>query len=796
MKSVCSNNAIWIFALMLILPGSVPHAEDPPSAQDQVIRDGQPALTAPVPSALHRALASSLDEAVSFGAKAIPTPPTGSWGIVSEGDGGGGIFRDSDSEAEAWLGTNEYGVMGFGSASGGYFADSDGTSYAYVGYGDYGIQAYGDTLGGVFADANASGYVYAGWGDEGILASGDLRGGHFSDADGTGYSYVGIGHRGIEAYGTEMGGYFTDSDNLGYAYVGYGDRGIHGYGNAAGGYFKDSDSSGYAWAGFGDRGIEAYGTEMGGYFKDSDGTGYAHVWIGLRGIEAYGTEMGGYFEDSDGTGYARVGQFNTGIIAAGAGLGGFFEATSSSGQAYVGWGDYGIEASGTGAGGFFHNTSSSSYTKVAEGDYGIYALGPVAGGYFQDTDSGTFARVGYSAFKIAGSGTVSFVQNHPYVPSSVIVYNAPEGDEVATYTRGTAKLVDGEARVPLGETFKWVTNPDIGLTAHLTPREDCNGVYLADLSTEEIVVRELQSGTSDCAFDYLVYGLRIGFEESTIVQEKEQESYIPSMADHRQLYERRPDLKMYNSLERFKGMRRIANPKAKLDLSRAQALRDAIIEFDPAVHELPMPPGFEERPVDDLTLEEAQRGAGQRVRAARAGDDRRPATDRSALGSTVPVDNEGNVYAPSFRPSSQDLASLVTVSETVEPGDVLVIDTDRRGLMRRGSSAADNGVVGIVAAAPGVVLGSEVEIGQTEAPAERGQNSDIQLKVPVAFSGVVDCKVDASYGAVWTGNLLVTSPTPGHAMAQQAPLPGTVVGKALEPLEEGVGTIKVLVMLR
>jgi len=33
-------------------------------------------------------------------------------------------------------------------------------------------------------------------------------------------------------------------------------------------------------------------------------------------------------------------------------------------------------------------------------------------------------------------------------------------------------------------------------------------------------------------------------------------------------------------------------------------------------------------------------------------------------------------------------------------------------------------------------------------------------------------------------------------MRADAPLPGTVLGKALEPLEEGVGAIKVLVMLR
>ena len=177
MNKVCSNTANWIFVLMLVVPGSVLTAEDTPSNQDQAGRDSQPASTAPVPPALRQALASSLSEATSIGTKAVPTPPTGSWGIVSEGDGGGGIFRDSDSEAEAWLGTNGYGVMGFGLNAGGFFQDSNSSGYAYVGYFNYGIQGHGTYSGGYF----------------GAIAS-------------TGYAYVGIEHRGIEAYGSEMGG--------------------------------------------------------------------------------------------------------------------------------------------------------------------------------------------------------------------------------------------------------------------------------------------------------------------------------------------------------------------------------------------------------------------------------------------------------------------------------------------------------------------------------------------------------------------------------------------------------------
>ena len=74
--------------------------------------------------------------------------------------------------------------------------------------------------------------------------------------------------------------------------------------------------------------------------------------------------------------------------------------------------------------------------------------------------------------------------------------------------------------------------------------------------------------------------------------------------------------------------------------------------------------------------------------------------------------------------------------------------------------------------------------------------AETALHAEVAIAGVVKCKVDATYGAIWPGDLLVTSPISGHAMRTESPLPGTIVGKALEPLEKGVGTIKVLVMLR
>lgn len=88
------------------------------------------------------------------------------------------------------------------------------------------------------------------------------------------------------------------------------------------------------------------------------------------------------------------------------------------------------------------------------------------------------------------------------------------------------------------------------------------------------------------------------------------------------------------------------------------------------------------------------------------------------------------------------------------------------------------------------------QVGGTQRQRALGVRPQKGGSAPVALSGIARCKVDASFGAIAPGDLLVSAPTPGHAMRDVAPLPGTVVGKALEPLTAGQGVIRVLVMLR
>jgi hypothetical protein len=305
-------------------------------------------------------------------------------------------------------------------------------------------------------------------------------------------------------------------------------------------------------------------------------------------------------------------------------------------------------------------------------------------------------------------------------------------------------------------------------------------LYVAEKGTEEIVVRSRDG--SDCAFDFLVYGLRIGFEESTVVQEKTREAYIPSMKSHRDRAARSPEFARHTALSRWTAVRKALGDEEPLDLSRAHALRDLIQEYDPEVHG---PLGAHRRTERTVAGESGDNDtAGSGGSSVESPADR-PSTDRRAVGQFAGMsgsDPDRDVYARSFRPSAADLASLLEVSESVEPGDVLAIDPERPGLMRRADTAEDPTVVGVVAASPGVVLGAS------------GTGADAEAAV--AFAGVTSCKVDAGYGPVYPGDLLVTSPTPGHAMRADVPQPGTVLGKALEELPAGSGVIRVLVMLR
>ena len=127
----------------------------------------------------------------------------------------------------------------------------------------------------------------------------------------------------------------------------------------------------------------------------------------------------------------------------------------------------------------------------------------------------------------------------------------------------------------------------------------------------------------------------------------------------------------------------------------------------------------------------------------------------------------------------------VTEQTIMQPGTVLSIDPDNPGELTESSCPYDTKVAGIVAGANN--LGSGVKLGAG------------QFDCDVALAGRVYCNVDATYGRISPGDLLTTSPTPGHAMIvkDNSKAQGAILGKAMEYLENGKkGQILVLVTLQ
>jgi len=146
------------------------------------------------------------------------------------------------------------------------------------------------------------------------------------------------------------------------------------------------------------------------------------------------------------------------------------------------------------------------------------------------------------------------------------------------------------------------------------------------------------------------------------------------------------------------------------------------------------------------------------------------------------IDVGGNINA-----KYQDVAEWVESSQELASGTVVVLDPTKSNKVIASTQSYDSRVAGVISAQPGIALGEQRE-----------------GRVLVATTGRVTVKVDAMNGPIQIGDLLVTSDKEGVAM-KSVPVeigtvrihrPGTLIGKALEPLAQGMGEILVLLSLQ
>ncbi|MCP4991763.1 MAG: hypothetical protein GY928_38595 [Colwellia sp.] len=124
----------------------------------------------------------------------------------------------------------------------------------------------------------------------------------------------------------------------------------------------------------------------------------------------------------------------------------------------------------------------------------------------------------------------------------------------------------------------------------------------------------------------------------------------------------------------------------------------------------------------------------------------------------------------------------------IEPGMVTCIDPENPGKLLISNKAYDRTVAGIISGAGGVQAGMLMGQKGTTANGE----------YPVALTGRVYCKADATYGCIQPGDILTTSETPGYVMKVNdfEKAHGATIGKAMSSLDKGTGLVLTLVSLQ
>jgi hypothetical protein len=330
-----------------------------------------------------------------------------------------------------------------------------------------------------------------------------------------------------------------------------GGKGVFGASTTGSGVGGQS-TSGPGVGGASSTGSGVYGTTAG----TSGASGAAGVWgdshdyFGVWGSSAAGDGVHGQTAAGSASGVAGFNSSNgAGAFGSSASGDGVFGSglTGVHGTSQFGWGVYGHSATQDGVHG---DTASNSHSAVAgintadgvgvygstnngDGVYGtavgsassangVHAVGTSSSfGSFTADGSLSLLAEGNANFNnwvtIYGGLSVvankNFVTPHPTDPTKQIAFVSLEGPESGTYFRGTGHLVAGYAEILVPESFRLVTSGQ-GLTAVATPTGSAASIYCVSKSLDKIVFQ----GSADVDFDYMVNGVRAGFENYAAVQ--------------------------------------------------------------------------------------------------------------------------------------------------------------------------------------------------------------------------------------------------------------------------------------
>ena len=273
------------------------------------------------------------------------------------------------------------------------------------------------------------------------------------------------------------------------------------------------------------------GATVGGYFGGASLDGYG-VWacsgrygVAARATRDSGIAYGGFFYADSPAGYGTyayggaVGVRGKATNSSGYTFGGYFNANSPQGfGVYATSGKYGVSGlatatSGYACGGYFSCASANgvgvnAVASASDGrTYGLLARANSPDGYAGYFDG----RVHVTGDFTVGGAKSCVVRLNDGTQRAMYAVESP-GNWFEDF--GKAELKDGVAVVRLAEDFAQTVNT-LGADYHvfLTPRGDCEGLYVAQQSPESFEVRELRGGSTRVAFHYRIVARRLGYEK-------------------------------------------------------------------------------------------------------------------------------------------------------------------------------------------------------------------------------------------------------------------------------------------
>ena len=252
-----------------------------------------------------------------------------------------------------------------------------------------------------------------------------------------------------------------------------------------------------------------------------------------------GTEVGSGPTGVYGNGgsYGVYGDGGVGVEGSGATWGVYGGGTTGG---VFGTGDIGVQGYGsTFSYGVFGHTASG-YGVYGEGDNGVrgQCIGATSctgvAGIGGSTGDGVYGQGGgygvYSAGNTGASGSKSAVVALP--DNRVVELYAMESPNVWFEDFGSAELSNGLAEVTLDPTFALAVNTDLDYHVFLTPKGDCEGLYVAQKTPHGFQIRELRGGKSNISFDYRIVARRRGYENILLQEVDADAEAIAAIREH------------------------------------------------------------------------------------------------------------------------------------------------------------------------------------------------------------------------------------------------------------------------